>query len=290
MASSKPKQAPLTALIDGDILVYQAAVMAEKEHRWDDGIWTYHADETEGEYKFLAMLEELVKRVGATDFIIALSEPVAALNWRLGILPTYKSNRKTTRRPLIRKHLNEWAMSNFRDRVYLRPGLEGDDVLGILATHPTLIAGDKIVVSIDKDFKTIPGRHYNQGKDLFFEVNEEEADWWHIHQAITGDTTDGYAGCPGAGPTVADEICNEPYLSVPYTHTITRGKRKGETETRYKKEPTDDRWAAVVSLYESKGLTEADALIQARVARICRHTDYDFKQKKVIPWTPTNTK
>jgi hypothetical protein len=32
-----------------------------------------------------------------------------------------------------------------------REGLEGDDILGILATHPTLVRGEKIIVSIDKD-------------------------------------------------------------------------------------------------------------------------------------------
>lgn len=276
----------LTALIDGDILVYQAALEAEHEHRWDDGMWTYHAEEAHGQDGFKALLEGIVEKVKATDFLIALSEPVAALNWRLKVLPSYKGNRKTVRRPLLRKHLNQWVMQTYRDKVYLRPTLEGDDVLGILSTHPTLVKGDKVVVSIDKDFKTIPGNHYNQKQDRFFDINEEEADWWHMAQTISGDATDGYAGCPGIGVDRAAEFMNAPYLSIPYEHTITRGARKGQVETRYREEPTDDIWAAVVSLYESKGLSEEAALVQARVARILRHTDYDFTNKRPILWTP----
>ena len=45
-------------------------------------------------------------------------------------------------------------------------------------------------------------------------------------------------------------------------------------------------WAVVLAAYEKAGLTEADALAQARVARILRASDYDFKQKKVKLWNP----
>lgn len=273
-----------TALIDADILVYQAALEAEHEHRWDDGIWTYHADEEHAFAAFNAALERIVEDTKATDFLLALTD--SARNWRLDVLPTYKGNRKTVRRPLLRKCLNDWVLSHFKDKVYLRPTLEGDDVLGILNTHPTLVKGDKLVASIDKDFKTIPGKHYNQKSGAFFDINEEEADWWHMYQTLTGDATDGYSGCPGVGDDAARKLLNEPVLQVPYEHTLKSGPRKGTTETRYKAEPTDDVWAAVVSLYASKGLGESVALQQARVARICRHTDYDYVNRKPILWTP----
>ena len=41
--------------------------------------------------------------------------------------------------------------------------------------------------------------------------------------------------------------------------------------------------------FEKKGLTEDDALLQARVARILRASDYDFKKKEPIMWTPVRT-
>ena len=45
-------------------------------------------------------------------------------------------------------------------------------------------------------------------------------------------------------------------------------------------------WKGVVETYFTKGLTEGDALIQARLARILRHEDYDYKKKEPILWTP----
>jgi DNA polymerase-1 len=41
-----------------------------------------------------------------------------------------------------------------------------------------------------------------------------------------------------------------------------------------------------VEAYAKKNLTADDALVQARVARILRHTDYNFKTKEPILWTP----
>ncbi len=76
-----------------------------------------------------------------------------------------------------------------------RPGLEGDDVLGILATSRPVFknfggVGEPVIVSIDKDMKTIPGMRY--GSDGFFRVSKSEADHHHLFQTLTRDATDGY--------------------------------------------------------------------------------------------------
>jgi hypothetical protein len=42
-------------------------------------------------------------------------------------------------------------------------------------------------------------------------------------------------------------------------------------------------WTTILATYQCKGLTEEDALIQARVAKILRYEDYDFDLKEVIP-------
>ncbi|MCA0324033.1 MAG: hypothetical protein LCH89_00295 [Proteobacteria bacterium] len=246
----------LTAILDADILIYQAALQVEHEHRWDDGMWTYHAEEEHGQHALRSAIESLVVTLKADDFVLPLTD--LDRNWRLDILPTYKGNRKGTRRPLLRRHLFEWCLTEYGSRAYMRPTLEGDDVAGILLTHPTLIQGDRILASLDKDMKTLPGKHYNQGNGRFFEINSEEADWWHLYQTLTGDTTDGYTGCPGVGPKKALELLN--------------------TE--------DPLWPVVVAAYRKAGLSEQVAIQQARVARICRHTDYDYKKRKPILWTP----
>lgn len=278
---------PLTAILDADILLYQAALQVEHEHRWEDNLWTYHANPADGEAALRIAIDELTQKVNGTDYVIPLTD--MDRNFRLDILPTYKGNRKGTRRPLLRRYLWAWLQREYADKVYMRPTLEGDDVCGILLSHPTLIKGKKILASLDKDMKTIPGDHYNQGKDEFFTIDQATADYWHMHQTITGDSTDGYSGCPGAGPAAATALLAKPTLAVLTEREVKSGPHKGTFRTRYEDEPTDDVWAAVVSLYESKGLSEAVALQQARVARILRSTDYDFKNRKPILWTPQTT-
>ena len=45
-------------------------------------------------------------------------------------------------------------------------------------------------------------------------------------------------------------------------------------------------WQSVIDAYKSKGYTEEDALRNARMARILRAEDYDFKNKEVKLWKP----
>ncbi len=241
-----------TMLLDGDIVCYQQAMLAEVETKWDDDLWTLHAFEEPARAAVDSMIETLKQKVGATDVIIAFTDGV---NWRKDILPTYKDNRKDKRKPMLLKPLRAYCEEKYK--TYTRPRLEADDVLGILLTHPKIIPGEKVLVSIDKDFKTIPGKHYNWKDDKSFEIDEEQAQWWHFYQTLMGDATDGYAGCPGIGPKTAEKVLE---------HGAT--------------------WETVVGCFKAKGLSEAAALIQARVARICHAKDYDFEKKEVILWNP----
>lgn len=141
-------------------------------------------------------------------------------------------------------------------------GLEADDLLGILATTPPKY-DDAIVVSLDKDLRTIPGRHLNPGKETEpVVVTELEADHSWLMQTLTGDTSDGYVGIPGVGPKKALKILmNTSSLAA--------------------------KWRRVVEAFRADKLTEADALTQARVARILRRSDYDKDSKSVLLWHPT---
>lgn len=259
-----------TALIDADILAYQAASYAEQVIDWGEGLWTLHAYETEAEAKFDALVKNVIDKVEAKESILAITDKV---NWRKEVLPTYKSNRATTRKPMLLKHLQQYAHDHYT--VYQRDTLEGDDCLGILSTMKHKIT-EPIVCSLDKDFKTIPGKHYNFGKDEFFEITEHQADYWHMMQTLTGDTTDGYVGIPGCGPKTAEKILQK---------AIDEG-----TPWANREQLNEIYWKHVVAAYEKAGLCEEEALVQARVARICRAEDYDFTNKKVILWEPYGNK
>ena len=253
------------ALIDADIYIYEAASAVETPIDWGDGLWTLHAEETEAEAALYSRIEDLADAVEADHTILALSDPE---NFRHKILPTYKSNRKGTRKPMLIPHLRLFVADQWE--TFQRPGLEGDDVLGILATWGGL-KGDKVIITGDKDMNTIPGKVYMSHKPELGVVNitPEQARYYHMMQTLTGDATDGYSGCPSVGPKTAEKIL-----------------KKVEEEWEPVLGAVPDYWPAVVQQYEKKGLSEEEALVQARVAYILQASHYDFHNRQPILWNP----
>lgn len=245
-----------TLLIDGDGFAYQAALGAEVATDWGEGLWSLTADANVATANLENAIEAVKEALGCSSIAVAITDQGA--NFRNSVWPSYKAKRKKQRKPLVLPVMRDHLLKQYEAR--LRPNLEADDVIGILATHPKLIPGDKIIVSADKDFFTLPGQFYRTTRDdrEVVRVSAAEADRYHLYQTLIGDTTDEYPGCPGVGPAKATKL-----LDAACT------------------------WAAVVAAFEKADLTETDALVQARCARILRHTDYDFQRKEPILWTPT---
>lgn len=250
----------LKLLIDADMFVYRALSSCEQDINWGNDIWTLHVDLEEAKAHFIDKLNysiesalSLYKYNGDFEVIFCFSDPDK--NFRKKILPTYKANRKGKRKPVGYRALVDWVKGNYT--AYQKPTLEADDCIGILATMKKN-KGNTIVISGDKDMKSIPSYHYNFIKDEFFKVSETEADFWFYMQTLMGDATDGYSGCPTIGKVGAERILKD-----------------------------DCSWQKVLDTYKSKNLTEFDALMQARVARILRASDWDFKKGQVKLWTPT---
>lgn len=253
-----------TLLIDGDVIAYKAAASVQKTYRWDDGVHSIVADEKEAMGRVDVQIAALTAEAEADKIIVALTDKA---NFRKGVWPDYKSNRVNTDKPICLGEVRDYMVSTYDTRI--RPTLEGDDILGILATHPRLVPGERIISSIDKDLKGIPGKHLIDGDVV--EITEGQADLMFYMQVLSGDATDGYPGCPGIGPKKAQAILfgvapEEEWLVGCPDHALV--------------------WAAIVAAYEKAKLTEGDALVQARCARILRSSDYDFKKKEVILWTP----
>lgn len=248
----------LKILIDADMFAYQACSSVEKEIDWGNGISTLHADFEEAKGRFIEKLDYAIERafsalkyVGDFETIFCLTDTD---NFRKKILPTYKANRKGKRKPLCYWKIVEWLKENYT--TYQKPSLEADDCIGILATMKKN-QGNVLILSGDKDMKCLPAKFYDYGREELSETTEAQADYWHLYQTLIGDTTDGYSGCPKVGKVNATKLLDA--------------------------SPT---WDTVVKAYEKQGLTEADALEQARVARILRATDYDFKKEVPILWKP----
>lgn len=249
-------------LIDGDILIYQAIAAAEQELEFDEGLFQYCTNIADAKDNFIGLLQSILTKANQEDYCLCLTDP--KVNWRKAVYPEYKSNRKSTRKPLAFREFRTWVEQSYK--TYQRPTLEADDVIGIMATKP----GNKAIIwSIDKDLKQIPGLHLDvkdSGGPLLTEVLPHEGEWLHLRQTLTGDTVDGYPGCKRVGPVGADKIIGYPgdVLAL------------GVAET----------WTLVCNAYAKAGFTEEYALVQARVAKICQWNDWDTEKQEVKLWVP----
>lgn len=265
-----------TLLIDGDMLVHRSTVAVEKDTRFLDRWHILFSDADSAWGVLEETLGELQTIAGTDHVLFTFSDP--DVNFRKEFVGVdYKSNRANSRKPLAYWETRQRVEDSFDTKML--PTLEADDVMGILMTkHP----GKYILWSLDKDLKQIPGEHIADAEVIT--RTQEEGDHFFYLQALAGDRTDGYAGCPGVGMELADRALRAGTKLVPYHHELTRGPRKGTIETRWETEEGADPWDIVVSHYHKAGLTEADALLNARMARILRAEDY--QNGKVIPWHP----
>lgn len=263
-----------TILIDADMLVYEAALANEVEIQWDEDLWTLHAHFEPAREQIDDTVKHLLKNLDAKTVVMALSDYTDP--WRKKVMPTYKLARGQKRKPitfnLLRQHIHDTYQT------FQRPSLEGDDVLGILLTNPVLVKGEKVLVSEDKDMNTLPGLHCKLreamkttgGFAAIRRVTQGDADFNHMKQALMGDATDGYGGCPGIGPKTADKLLLD--------HELW-GATAGDFDVALA-------WPVIVAAYVKAGLNEEVALMNARVARILRHGDYDYTKKEVRLWEP----
>ena len=237
----------LTLLIDADLFLYQAAAAAEDEIDWGDDVWSLSSDLKEAKQIFQDKLSQIHDRLGTKEQILCFSDRE---NFRRGVDPSYKSNRKKTRKPVGFKALVMWAKTTYKH--YWKPALEADDCMGIMQTSP---GANTIIVSDDKDMKTIPGRLYRPMSDEMLTISFDEAQKHFFTQVLTGDPSDGYKGVPGIGAKRAEAAL---------------GNRPS--------------WGAVIHAYQKAGMTEQDALQQARLARILRWSEWDPANAKVKLW------
>lgn len=218
-------------------------------------------------------------RLEADDLIVCLSDDI--VNFRKKLNPTYKSNRVASKRPVYLYECKDWLAEQYTSIGY--PTLEADDVMGILASAPS--DDEVIMVAEDKDMLTIPGKLYRPHKpdEGILEITLQQADWYHMLQTLTGDVTDGYDGCPGVGKVTAARLLDDMMKPVPVHTEITRGKNKGQIKTTWTTAEAEDWWDIVKACYAKAGLKESDAILQARMARILRHGEYN---ERPILWSP----
>ncbi len=234
-------------LIDADYIVYKSCAAAETEVDFGDDVILVTSNFSDALSATYREFTKIRDQFGSfTPIILFFSD---TKNFRKQILPDYKGHRNR-KKPCGYKRVINRLKDEFE--VIIMPELEADDAMGIYATQNP----GNIIVSPDKDMKQIPGELYNL--DAKFTVTNESGAAWHLIQCLSGDQTDGYGGVPGIGVKRA--------------------------ETLFKKEGYS--WKTVVKAFTDKDLTEKDALVNARLARILTVDDYDFKKNRPILWDP----
>ncbi len=240
-----------TAIIDGDMIVYRSAFASEQEVKWEDDIWTLHSCEADMKVIIDETIDSIVDLTKCEEYMVVVSD---SRNFRYNIFPDYKANRKTKRKPLGLKAITEWMLENYNGIRW--NNLEADDVIGITCSYTK----DKVAVSADKDFATLPEcEWFNFLTNETSFMTEEEANYNHLVQTLSGDITDGFSGAKGIGPKTAMKLLDK--------HGAT--------------------WQTVVEAYESKDQTEEDALMNARLSYILRKSEeYNKKEGEIRLWKP----
>lgn len=279
-------------LLDGDVFAFVAAAAAQRDLSYPDGHVVRWSDEGEAIGILNDLVEKVMAKLETREYLFFLTDP--EVNWRTQVYADYKGNRVGGDRPQLLTYLKNYCLT--KHSAILWPGMEADDLMGMWATDTTgklldPIFKEPVIVSKDKDMRSVPGMFYDLGKidkpDYEVEtISVEAADHWHMIQTLAGDKVDNYPGCPGIGVDRAEDILSAKRALRPEHGFITRGKNKGQRTTKWVGYPSDDTWRIVVTHYEKAGKTEEDALQMARVARICRSEDYDFKNNMVILWGP----
>jgi len=239
----------MNLLIDCDYIVYKCCASAETELDFGDDVIVVTSQFSEA----MKCVDRELKKVKDAfpfyeDVILFFTSPN---NFRKKISPEYKGHRNRKKPCGFKRVINELYKSY---RVIVKDTLEADDALGIYSTKYE----GNVIVSPDKDMRQISGKLYDFKETI--DITPEEGAKWHLIQTMAGDNTDGYSGVPGIGIKRAEKIFEE----------------KGYT------------WKAVVETFEEKGMTEEEALLNARLARILTSNDYDHEKKEPILWTPTS--
>ncbi len=154
------------------------------------------------------------------------------------------------------------------------PGLESIDVLGVWATSPYIMNEPRLMISTNPNLAMIPGDGWNPKLSDSKPVSTSRylADLEFFRQALCGRPADNFEGCPGIDSEKAQE------LLTPFREAVEDYR----TQNDFWKAGI---WKMIEDNYIRAGKTKEDALFCARLARICRYTDYDWIKKAPILWS-----
>lgn len=238
----------MLALIDGDVLVYQAGFASQKtcpyvSHDDVDIYFDHHVKKKDLEdflescenqndfninnyiiagninqaYFYIDnIIKSILLNVGTDEYKIFITASNDSTNFRkrIATIKPYKGNRAKAARPIHYEALREYLLTKWNATLVYAE--EADDRLGIeqwrtFYTSPldTMEDSATIICSIDKDLRMIPGLHYNISNQTKDFITEEEALRNFYKQMLTGDAVDNIPGIYGIGKARAEKILRD---------------------------------------------------------------------------------
>ena len=140
----------MTLLIDADWLIYSSCCSCEQDIKWNEHLHTLHCDERDIHEMIDGRVEYYQKIAEDDDDVVMCFTQYPT--FRHTIFPDYKANRKNKRKPLALYAIIEQINQRYKSESYT--GLEGDDVMALLATSKKY--SNPVIVSPDKDMRSVP--------------------------------------------------------------------------------------------------------------------------------------
>lgn len=251
-------------LIDGDLFCYMYGVAMTQENPFDSNHEKIFAEKEaikRLENNFIAWNKYFTGNYDKKNIEVYFSCPITN-NFRRKLNPDYKKNRPLEK-PICFTILKDYCLDNYWCQV--GENIEADDLLSIRATYFSY--GKSLIVSIDKDFLSVPAYLFNPSKNILKKQTKEGAFQSLCYQIMVGDSADNYPGIPGIGPKKASSFIKQNFNSN-----------------------NNSLWENMVDLAEKQGITPENLLSQARMAYLLQYGDYDFETKTIQNlFSPFNT-
>lgn len=223
-------------VVDGHSLAFRAFFALPAEN-----FTTSTGQETNAIWGFATMLAQVIDAEKPDDLAVAFD--VKGGTFRNTLLPQYKGTRDAapeellSQLPLIQEMLDGLGVTYIE-----KPGYEGDDIIGTLATMGKSAGDTTLVLSGDRDaFQLVddditvlyPGHHFKDLKHMTPAAIQEK---YHVTPrqypdlaALRGETADNIPGVPGVGDGYAAKWINE-YGSLDgiLEHADEIGGKKGQ--------------------------------------------------------------
>jgi len=231
-------------LIDGDVIAYVCAYVADRHTNIDDVRMVVRNK-----------IQHLCDMWGTYDYEIILTDPNREANFRhaLATIKPYKGTRGKDK-PRWLKEVRGYLVDVFKADMV--SGWEADDELAARQTDD-----GTMIVTIDKDLFMVPGRIYDTKADrvyvsfdpgelYLFKSLKGVGFKWFCAQCLMGDTVDNIPGLRGYGDKTAYKLLKD-------KHTV------------------EDLWQTVVNEYDSvkrlKDLKEIASLLWVRTSDDINH-------------------